>query len=105
MCPKNVKKERLPIGTSVKGSFGDKKAKTRLSRDARTEGTLTFPRSLFTFISSKTAALSYFAEVPIALPKRSQVSPFSPKRQEVVVGRSFLDWNLFEKTIYWSVVT
>ncbi len=53
------------IGRSAKGSFGDKKAKTQLSRDARTESTLTFPRSRFTSFSSKTATLSPSADLPI----------------------------------------
>ncbi len=55
------------IETSADDSFGDKKAKARLSRDARTEGTLTFPRSLFTFFCQgcKTAMLSPSAGLPI----------------------------------------
>ena len=33
----------------------------------------------------------YFA---IVIPKKSQTSSIAPKLQEVVVARSFLDWNL-----------
>ena len=53
---------RLSIEASAKDSFGDRKAKVRLSRDAHTKGMLTFPRSHFTFVSLKTAELSPFAE-------------------------------------------
>jgi len=55
----------VSIENSVEGSFGDKKAKTQLSRDAHTKGMLTFPRSRFTSFSSKIASLSPYPEVSI----------------------------------------